>query len=376
MSDEHAELRTVLDRLSLVERQVGDIGAIAYADPAWLHPNYTEPQVLFPLRDLIKSGQTVFDVGANFGHLSLAMSRRAGPRGAVCAFEANPQIAKRCQAALVRAGCGNVEVVSAAIYHTSRRRLQLYLSDNMVADSVARQVSERSIEVRTLALDDFVADTGLVPDFVKMDIEGAEFDALTGFVHTIEAHHPILILEQQPDDDRCFQLLRARGYAALELRSYKPIESFSQIPDGIIVSDILYALPERLAGTPYGGPIGKTFEFELGPGAFDWTGEKMYETLQPIDLRVGRYIIEVEFSAETDAELKCGVAMAGAPVMQYHGRGDWLGRLARDWVVSVEADGKASLFFHFPQRRDGSLQVTSARVTRLAAFDGHAPLFT
>jgi FkbM family methyltransferase len=376
MSDQPVALHIVLDRLTRMERQIGEIGGAVYADPDWLHPNYTEPQVLFPLRDLIKPGQTAFDVGANFGHLSVAMSRRAGPRGAVCAFEANPEIAKRCQTALVRGGCGNVQVISTAVYHTSRQRLRLYLSDNMVADSIARTVSDRSIEVTTLALDDFVEDTGLVPDFVKMDIEGAEFDALSGFTRTVEKHRPMMILEQQPDDDRCFRLLREQGYAALELRTYRPIENFSDMPAGIVVSDILYAPPERLAGTPYAGPIAKVLELELGRGAFDWSSERKYEMLQPIDLQVGRYIVEVEFSAESDAELKCGVAMGAVPIMQYHGRADWLSRLARDWVASVEAAGKVSLFFDFPQQPDPTLRVTSARILRLPGFNGHAPLFT
>jgi FkbM family methyltransferase len=207
------------------------MSGIVHAEPGWLSPNYTEPQVLYALRDLIRPSRTVFDVGANFGYLSIAMSRRTGPRGAVCSFEANPQIAARCQAALVKSGCGNVQVISAAVCHTSRQRVTLYLSDNMVADSINRKVSDRSVEVRTIALDDFVEDTGLAPDFVKMDIKGAEFDAVSRFVRTIEKHNPILILEQQPDDDTCFRLLRERGYTALELRSYEAIESFSDTPE-------------------------------------------------------------------------------------------------------------------------------------------------
>jgi FkbM family methyltransferase len=359
-----------------MEQQVAEIGAAVYDEPGWLKPNYTEPQVLFPLRDLIKPGQTVFDVGANFGHLSVAMSRRTGLHGAVCAFEANPQIAKRCQAALVRGGCGNAQVISAAVYHTSRQRLQLYLSDNMVADSINRQVSDRSIEVRTLALDDFVADTGLVPDFVKMDIEGAEFDALSGFVRTIETHGPTLILEQQLEDDRCYALLRQRGYTALELRTYESIENYLDISKDIVVSDILYALPGRLVDTPYASPITKVVECELGSDAFHWTAERMFETVQPIDLRVGRYIVTVDFSSDIDAELKCGIAMKSVPIMQYHGRADWLARLARHWVVAVDVDGPASLFFNFPRQCDPALRVAGARLRRLPSFDGHAPLFT
>ena len=200
--------------------------------------------------------------------------------------------------------------------------------------------------------------------------------AITGFLRTLENHDPILILEQQPDDDTCFQLLRERGYTALELRSYEPIESFSDIPKDMVVSDILYARPGRLEGTPYFGPIAKVVTCELGPAAFGWTSEHMYETTQPISLGVGRYIINVDFSAETDAELKCGVAVGSVPIMQYHGRADWLTKLARDWVVAVDADGPASLFFHFPQQRDPALRVSSAKIRRLPSFDGHAPLFT
>jgi FkbM family methyltransferase len=372
MSDEHADLPTVLSRVARLERQLEEIAGVVHAGPGWLSPKYTEPQVIHVLRDLIKPGHTVFDVGANFGHLSLAMSRCAGPRGVVCAFEANPEIVGRCQEALVRGGCGNVQVISAAIYHASRQRLQLYLSDNTAADSVARKVSERSIEVRSLALDDFVEDTGLVPNIVKMGIEGAEFDALSGFIRTVDKHSPILILEQQLDDDRCFRLLRQRGYTALALRSYEPIEEFSNIPKG----DILYAQPRDLDGTPYAGPIAKVDEYELGPGAFAWTGEQMHEMLQPFTLGIGRYIIGIDFAADTDVELKCGVAMGSVPIIQYQGPAAFLSQVARDLVVAVDCEGAVSLFFHFPQLRDSSLRVTSVRVKRLPSFDGRTPLFT
>lgn len=69
MSDEHAGFRGALDRLARLEQSVAEIAGAE-----------TEPQVLYLLRDLIKPGQPVFDVGANFGFLSIAMSHRAGPR--------------------------------------------------------------------------------------------------------------------------------------------------------------------------------------------------------------------------------------------------------------------------------------------------------
>ena len=375
MSEHREEWRTTMDRLDLVQRQVGEIGVIVYAGPLWLQRNYTEPRVLCALQDLVRPGRTVFDVGANFGHLSVAMSRRAGPRGAVCAFEANPEIARRCQAMLVQSGCGNSQVFSAAIHHTSHQRLPLYLSDNMVADSITRKVSDRSIEVRTIALDDFVAETGLIPDLVKMDIEGAEFDALVGFRRTIEEHHPILILEQQPDDDRCFRFLQERGYEALDLSNYRSVDSFVAIPAGVVVTDMLYARPDRIAGTPYAGPLEPVVDVELGEKDFAWTSDAMYQTPEPIGLEVGRYLIEIEFTADAEIEVKCGVAIAGVPVMQHHGFASWLTKLARCWVVALESEGPATLFFQFPQQRDPTLRVARAVVSRLPSFDGRAPLF-
>ena len=376
MTEIDAYLRASLARLEVMERQIADIGAIVYAGPRWLVRNYTEPQVLYALRDLIRPGQTAFDVGANFGDLSIAMSRRAGPRGVVCAFEANPEIARLCQAALLRSGCSNTQVYNTAIYHTSRQKITLYLSDNMVSDSIHRHMSDRSIEVSSLALDDFVEETGLVPEFVKMDIEGAEPDALEGFAATIERHKPILVLEQAPDDDRCLVLLRDQGYRALELRSYRSVETLADIPEGTIVTDILYSPPDRLEGTPYNAPVERVVEAELGKDGFHWTSEQTYEAIQPVNLSVGRYLVTVEFTSRVEAEMKCGVSVHSVPIMQYHGGAAWLSRAARQWVVAVDEAGPASLFFNFVHEPDPELRVTGACIMRLPAFDNHAPLLT
>jgi hypothetical protein len=66
--------------------------------PAWLRPNYMEPRVLAAVRDFCRYGDTVFDVGANVGGITVAMSRALELRGAVCALEASiaGEVAHRC----------------------------------------------------------------------------------------------------------------------------------------------------------------------------------------------------------------------------------------------------------------------------------------
>ena len=63
-----------------------------YGDAYWYEDNFWEPPVQIVLRDLCKSGNVVFDIGANLGGLTTVMSRSVGLRGIVCTFEASSRI--------------------------------------------------------------------------------------------------------------------------------------------------------------------------------------------------------------------------------------------------------------------------------------------
>lgn len=64
---------------------------------------------------------------------------------------------------------------------------------------------------------------GLAPDFIKIDIEGYEFNALLGGVKTIQEHKPVIMLEENGnnrrygiDDNACKALLESWGYEHVE----------------------------------------------------------------------------------------------------------------------------------------------------------------
>jgi len=44
-------------------------------------------------------------------------------------------------------------------------------------------------------LDEFVERTGIIPDVIKVDIEGAEVDFLRGGLRTLKKHKPSLFIE-------------------------------------------------------------------------------------------------------------------------------------------------------------------------------------
>lgn len=334
---------------------------------------FTEPRVLAAARDLCMSGATVFDVGANFGGITKVMSRAVGPRGAVCAFEANPSIVGRCQAYINENGCGNTQIYHAAIYNRSRETIDLYLSENEVSDSIRHRVSDRAIKVPTLALDDFVEDTKLVPQFVKMDIEGAELDALEGFKRTISSAKPIFVLEQTISETRCLKFLKALGYVALDLSTYMGIEDMSELPAETVVTDILYAPPDKLENTPY--RAGTTEVATLS--AKDFTRNNLLVSSAPLSLERGRYIVRALFSGARDdkRELFCGVIEGTTPIMCHHGHSDTLSTLAHRWVFDAPG-GDVSIFFQFIGHYSESFSISSVSIRRVDAFRGRSPLLT
>jgi len=78
------ELENHSEQLSFLKRTV----------PLWFETIATEPSVQIILKDLIRPGDTCFDVGGFQGDLTLAMSRLVGPNGKIITFEANQSVLK------------------------------------------------------------------------------------------------------------------------------------------------------------------------------------------------------------------------------------------------------------------------------------------
>jgi hypothetical protein len=70
-------------------------------------------------------------------------------------------------------------------------------------------------------LDKEIADLAFVPDIIKIDVEGAEWDVLKGAEKTLERNHPILFLSLHPralairgeSPDMVLDWLKQRGYS-------------------------------------------------------------------------------------------------------------------------------------------------------------------
>lgn len=341
----------------------------------WWKPNVFEVPVGIALRDLCRPGGVAFDCGANIGGLSVLMSRLVGPRGVVCAFEASPRVLDECMRNLVANGCGNVTAYHAAVFHTSDRTVPLYYghhntTDSLVAGKPPRATGEE-VPVPTLALDDFVGRTGLVPDVVKMDIEEAEYDAVRGMLRAVESARPHLILETGTRDDRCLRLLRGLGYVAVDLSNYREVRGLDDFPADAEWRNLLYVHESRLDEVGYRPPFEFADVARVSPADFDRTGDGSLRLRNPVPLAAGRYAVEVDASAGgRDNQMACGVRSRGDLALVYWANTAHLFKSYRDWVFCLAEPSPAELFFEFQGgTADPTFAFRGAVVRRLPRFD-------
>jgi FkbM family methyltransferase len=158
-------------------------------DSLGLRQGAYEPYECRLLESLVVPGTTVIDVGANIGLYTLRFARAAGDTGRVYAFEPEPENLRLLAHNLRTNGCGNVTVVPKAVAaRTGTARLFLS-ADNLGDHRLVDPGDGRpSMPVPTVALDDWFAGHAGPIALVKMDIQGAEIQALAGMGALLERH--------------------------------------------------------------------------------------------------------------------------------------------------------------------------------------------
>ena len=148
-----------------------------------------EPNELEVVKQEVHEGDIVLDIGANIGYYTLMFAKLVGEQGQVFAFEPEPENFALLQQNVEINGYHNIVLVQKAISNQNGT-IQLYLCDDnqgmhRIYDSVC---CNSSIAIESIRADDYFQASQQI-DFIKMDIEGAEYAALQGM-------HNILIQNQ------------------------------------------------------------------------------------------------------------------------------------------------------------------------------------
>lgn len=218
----------------------------------------------------VRPGDTVIDIGANFGMYTYHLARAVGSAGKVYAFEPVPftngtlvVIAKLlgfARAEIFAKGCSDttgtvvfrLPVQASGAPMSGQAHIAVRNDDRSGKEKHVLWRDTREVTCEVVALDEFLPSLTNVT-FLKCDIEGAELFAFRGAEATIDRHHPTVVCEIYPwclegfgyTLDDLVGFFAAKGYTLHRYerpgRALVPVASVRDIEQG----NYLFIHPDR-----------------------------------------------------------------------------------------------------------------------------------
>lgn len=160
----------------------------------------------------VREGAVVFDIGAHAGFYTLLASVLVGAQGRVFAFEPAPRNLCYLKEHLRINGIKNVSVIEGAVSDCDT----VAQFDEGPNHSMGHLAPGGRLAVRTASLDEMMKRGELLPpDYMKIDVEGAEANVLLGAKSVLTAHRPTIFLATHGKElhSTCCELLRSLGYS-------------------------------------------------------------------------------------------------------------------------------------------------------------------
>jgi FkbM family methyltransferase len=169
-----------------------------------------EPEQTMLFLGNIAEGNVVFDVGAHVGYYTLLSSIIVGSAGKVVAFEPDPKNNYYLGRHMIINKASNVSIVNKAV--TNMKGQTCFQQGSGTGTGYVS--GNGGIKVETISIDSYVEESGIAPDCIKIDIEGAEKMALEGALDTLKSKKPVIFLSTHGDKvhEDCCQFLHESGY--------------------------------------------------------------------------------------------------------------------------------------------------------------------
>jgi FkbM family methyltransferase len=188
----------------------------------WFFGKIRENATMRMLAKCIATGDTVIEIGGHIGFISQYLSQLVGRTGRLVVFEPGsnnlPYIRKNLRelpnVTLVEVAvsdkCGTTTFYEDNVTGQNNSLLPSYENAEATAKSHGVCLKKHVAVVPVTTLDAYVQAHNLYPDFIKMDIEGSELNALLGSSSTL-ANVRGLMVEVTKNHAAVISLLREKG---------------------------------------------------------------------------------------------------------------------------------------------------------------------
>jgi FkbM family methyltransferase len=201
----------------------------------WFFGKVRENATMRMLAKCIATGDTVIEVGGHIGFITQYLSQLVGRSGRVIVFEPGsnnlPYIRKNLRELLnvtlvevaVSDKCGTAIFYEDNVTGQNNSLLPNYENAEATAKSHGVCLKKHAAVVPVTTLDAYVQAHNLCPNFIKMDIEGAELNALLGSSSTL-ANVRGLMVEVTRNHAAVISLLRRKGLRMLSAEGEEILE--------------------------------------------------------------------------------------------------------------------------------------------------------
>ena len=159
----------------------------------------------------LSNNDIVYDIGAHAGFYTLLASKLVGEEGRVVSFEPVPQNFQFLQNHVVMNECKNVIINKLAVSDFDGSSM-FQEGEGTYTGHLAKN---GQMPVKTITLDTFLQkNPDLIPNCLKIDVEGAEFSLLKGSKLLIEDFHPKIFLATHNASvhKKCINFLLGHNY--------------------------------------------------------------------------------------------------------------------------------------------------------------------
>lgn len=213
-----------------------------------------EKDELIVMDKLVCDGDVIFDIGANIGwySINLAATRE---KSTVFSFEPICQTCDLLADNVALNGLSNVKLFNYG-FSNVREKLTFYFypegSVNASSENVSGRTDVETVSCDVRTLDDFDSEFDQRIDFIKCDVEGAEFLVFQGAENTLKKYKPIVFSEllrkwaakfsYHPNE--VFSFMRGLGYEVFSVSDGK-LKRFTEMTDDTVETNFFFLHIEK-----------------------------------------------------------------------------------------------------------------------------------